>query len=79
MMGRLCFSRVLLLSLLLALCFSLGFGRLLMETVEFGDSTVEFQEAEIGGESRELIELMDYKPTGPNVNPRTGYVFSPPP
>ncbi|XP_044467666.1 uncharacterized protein LOC123197423 [Mangifera indica] len=78
MMGRFCFSRVLLLSVLLALFFSHGFGRLLMETAEFEDSTVEFEEAEIGGETRELIELMDYKPTGPNTNPKTGYIFSPP-
>ncbi|KAK8556868.1 hypothetical protein V6N13_064863 [Hibiscus sabdariffa] len=79
-MGRSCFLKLLLLSMLLLLSFSRGQGfcaRKLMETVEFEESTALLQEnAET---SRGMIEIMDYKDPGPNVNPKTGYIFSPPP
>ncbi|EOY03488.1 Uncharacterized protein TCM_018578 [Theobroma cacao] len=48
-----------------------------METVEFEESTA--QSEEFAGTSREMIEIMDYKDPGPNINPKTGYIFSPPP
>uniref|UniRef100_A0A2N9I673 Uncharacterized protein n=2 Tax=Fagus sylvatica TaxID=28930 RepID=A0A2N9I673_FAGSY len=77
-MGRSCFLRILLVSSLLVLFFSHGFGRKVMETVEDEDnSTVQGEEAI--GKSRELIEVMDYSDPGPNTNPRTGYILSPPP
>ncbi|KAK1552527.1 hypothetical protein Q3G72_018770 [Acer saccharum] len=77
-MGRPCFNKLLIFSVLLLLCFSHGFGRQLMVTGEFEDSsTVQVQEAR--GESREMIEVMDYKDPGPNTNPKAGYIFSPPP
>jgi len=47
-----------------------------METVEHEDSGVQMEETV--GESREMMEVMDYKDPGPNTNPKTGYVFSPP-
>ncbi|KAK8663993.1 hypothetical protein V6N13_083798 [Hibiscus sabdariffa] len=80
-MGRSCFLKLLLLSLLLLLSFSRGQGfcaRKLMETVDqFEESTALLQES--AETSREMIEIMDYKDPGPNVNPKTGYIFSPPP
>ncbi|KAK9194838.1 hypothetical protein WN944_005545 [Citrus x changshan-huyou] len=36
-----------------------------------------FQEA--GAEPREMMELMDYKDPGPNTNPKSGFMLSPPP
>ncbi|KAL4386992.1 hypothetical protein GQ457_09G009400 [Hibiscus cannabinus] len=80
-MGRSCFLNLLLLSLLFLLSFSRGQGfctRKLMETVDqFEESTALLQES--AETSREMIEIMDYKDPGPNVNPKTGYIFSPPP
>ncbi|KAB2061731.1 hypothetical protein ES319_A10G105900v1 [Gossypium barbadense] len=77
-MGRSCFLNLLLLSMLLLLSFSQGFSiREMMETVEFEESTAQLEEN--ADTSREMIEIMDYKDPGPNVNPRTGYIFSPPP
>ncbi|KAG4179316.1 hypothetical protein F383_14499 [Gossypium arboreum] len=77
-MGRSCFLNLLLLSMLLLLSFSQGFSiRKMMETVEFEESTAQLEEN--ADTSREMIEIMDYKDPGPNVNPRTGYIFSPPP
>ncbi|KAB2061732.1 hypothetical protein ES319_A10G105900v1 [Gossypium barbadense] len=78
-MGRSCFLNLLLLSMLLLLSFSQGFSiREMMETVEFEESTAQLEQ-ENADTSREMIEIMDYKDPGPNVNPRTGYIFSPPP
>ncbi|MBA0753756.1 hypothetical protein Gogos_020051 [Gossypium gossypioides] len=77
-MGRSCFLYLLLLSMLLLLSFSQGFSiRKMMETVAFEESTAQLEEN--ADTSREMIEIMDYKDPGPNVNPRTGYIFSPPP
>ncbi|TYI05816.1 hypothetical protein ES332_A10G116000v1 [Gossypium tomentosum] len=77
-MGRSCFLNLLLLSMLLLLSFSQGFSiREMMETVEFEESTAQLEEN--ADTSREMIEIMDYKDPGPNVNPRAGYIFSPPP
>ncbi|KAG8481672.1 hypothetical protein CXB51_026581 [Gossypium anomalum] len=77
-MGRSCFLNLLLLSMLLLLSFSQGFSiRKMMETVEFEESAGQLEEN--ADTSREMIEIMDYKDPGPNVNPRTGYIFSPPP
>ncbi|XP_030956246.1 uncharacterized protein LOC115978364 [Quercus lobata] len=77
-MGRSCFHRILLVSSLLVLFFSHGFGRKVMETVEHEDSsTVEGEETI--GKSREIAELMDYSDPGPNTNPKAGYNLSPPP
>ncbi|KAK9272610.1 hypothetical protein L1049_002985 [Liquidambar formosana] len=76
-MGRSSFLTVLLVSALLILSSSRGFGRKVMATVEFEDSTVPLEET--AGKPREMIESMDYKDPGPNTNPRAGYMFSPPP
>ncbi|MBA0869970.1 hypothetical protein Goshw_005930 [Gossypium schwendimanii] len=77
-MGRSCFLYLLLLSMLLLLSFSQGFSiRKMMETVAFEESPAQLEEK--ADTSREMIEIMDYKDPGPNVNPRTGYIFSPPP
>ncbi|KAE8021702.1 hypothetical protein FH972_007572 [Carpinus fangiana] len=75
-MGRFCFLRILLLSSLLVLCFSHGFGSKVMETVQHEDSGVQVEETV--GESREMTEVMDYQDPGPNTNPKNGYIFSPP-
>ncbi|XWS32881.1 hypothetical protein CRYUN_Cryun22dG0028600 [Craigia yunnanensis] len=75
-MGRSWFLKLLLLSMLVVL-YSQGFGRKVMETVEFEESTAQLEE--FADTSREMIEIMDYKDPGPNVNPKTGYIFSPPP
>ncbi|MBA0724609.1 hypothetical protein Golax_021286 [Gossypium laxum] len=77
-MGRSCFLYLLLLSMLLLLSFSQGFSiRKMMETAAFEEPTAQLEEK--ADTSREMIEIMDYKDPGPNVNPRTGYIFSPPP
>ncbi|XWS44316.1 hypothetical protein CRYUN_Cryun15aG0034700 [Craigia yunnanensis] len=76
-MGRSWFIKLLLLSMLLVLSFSQGFGRKVMETVEFEESTAQLEE--FAETSREMIEIMDYKDPGPNINPKTGYIFTPPP
>ncbi|ESR44408.1 hypothetical protein CICLE_v10013233mg [Citrus x clementina] len=79
-MGRFCFYKLLLVSVLLLLSLphgSTGFSRQLKESVEFEDSTVHVQEA--GAEPREMMELMDYKDPGPNTNPKSGFMLSPPP
>ncbi|KAE8680908.1 hypothetical protein F3Y22_tig00111366pilonHSYRG00332 [Hibiscus syriacus] len=77
-MGRSCFLKSLLLSMLLLLSFSQGFRtRKLMGAGVFEGSTAQLEEnAET---SREMIGMMDYKDPRPNVNPKTGYVFNPPP
>ncbi|KAB1211589.1 hypothetical protein CJ030_MR6G013919 [Morella rubra] len=54
-----------------------GFARNVMETVEHEDPT--FHVEETAGKSREMIEVMDYSDPGPNTNPKSGYIFSPPP
>ncbi|KAK7819478.1 uncharacterized protein LOC111988955 [Quercus suber] len=77
-MGRSCFLKILLVSSLLVLFFSHGFGRKVMETVEHEDnSTVQGEETI--GKSREIAEVMDYSDPGPNTNPKAGYILSPPP
>ncbi|OAY56857.2 hypothetical protein MANES_02G047166v8 [Manihot esculenta] len=78
-MGRSCFLRVLLVLALLALTVSQGFSRKVMETAEAGgDSLVQAEE--IGGKSREVVAVMDYQlDPGPNTNPKTGFIFGPPP
>ncbi|KAL9427312.1 hypothetical protein AB3S75_029492 [Citrus x aurantiifolia] len=73
-MGRFCFYKLLLVSVLLLLSLPHGFSRQLKESVEFEDSTVHVQEA--GAEPR---EMMDYKDPGPNTNPKSGFMLSPPP
>ncbi|GLU11073.1 hypothetical protein SLE2022_278430 [Rubroshorea leprosula] len=78
-MGRLRFVRALLVSVLLVFSFSQGFGRKAMETdVEYEQVTAQIEEVP-GLLPREMTELMDYSETGPNTNPRTGYIFTPPP
>ncbi|KAK9036062.1 hypothetical protein V6N11_078083 [Hibiscus sabdariffa] len=74
-MGPSWFLKLILLSMLLILSSSSqGFGRILMELEE---STAQLEE--FADRSREMIEIMDYKDPGPNTNPRTGYIFCPPP
>ncbi|XVF14289.1 hypothetical protein REPUB_Repub09cG0046000 [Reevesia pubescens] len=75
-MGRSWFLKLLLISMLLVFSFSQGFGRKVMETVEFEESTAQLKES--ADTSREMTEIMDYKDPGPNINPKTGYIFSPP-
>ncbi|KAK8479484.1 hypothetical protein V6N13_021087 [Hibiscus sabdariffa] len=77
-MGRSWFLQLILLSMLLILSStSQGFGRILMDNVEIEESTAQLEE--FADRSREMIEIMDYKDPGPNTNPRTGYIFCPPP
>ncbi|GMJ08806.1 hypothetical protein HRI_004549800 [Hibiscus trionum] len=76
-MGRSCFLKSLLVSMLLLLSFSQDQGfctRKLMEAVEFENSTAQLEES-----AGTMIEIMDYKDPEPNVNPKTGYIFNPPP
>ncbi|OVA09827.1 hypothetical protein BVC80_1753g22 [Macleaya cordata] len=75
-MGRSYFLRFLLFSAVLALCLSQGFGRKLME-LENEDSAVLLEENT--GKARKMIEVMDYTDPEANTNPRTGYLFTPPP
>ncbi|GLU11076.1 hypothetical protein SLE2022_278460 [Rubroshorea leprosula] len=78
-MDRLWFVRALLVSVLLVFSFSQGFGRKAMETdVQYEQVTAQMEEVP-GVSPREMTELMDYSETGPNTNPRTGYIFTPPP
>ncbi|KAM1358052.1 hypothetical protein ACFX1Q_045060 [Malus domestica] len=78
-MGRRWFLRFLLVSSLLALFSSHGFGRKLMETAEHGEDSSVLVSKENDGKSRRMITVMDYADPEPNVNPRTGYIFAPPP
>ncbi|TYG44216.1 hypothetical protein ES288_D11G080200v1 [Gossypium darwinii] len=75
-----CFVFLLFLSIF-TLCFvfrCLGLSGKWMENhVEFREYNVQLEEfAERG---REMIEIMDYKEPGPNTNPRSSYIFGPPP
>ncbi|KAK8268648.1 hypothetical protein V6Z11_D11G080000 [Gossypium hirsutum] len=52
-------------------------GKWMENHVEFREYNVQLEEfAERG---REMIEIMDYKEPGPNTNPRSSYIFGPPP
>ncbi|XP_062106638.1 uncharacterized protein LOC133817979 [Humulus lupulus] len=75
MMGRACFPTILLVSFLMLLFFSHGFGR----SLRTEDSSVEVKEESGGVKAREMVETMDYAEPEPNTNPRAGYIFSPPP
>ncbi|EXB31953.1 hypothetical protein L484_013585 [Morus notabilis] len=76
-MGRPCFlTTALLVSFFMFLLFSHGFGRTLKSTIQDEDSSVEVKE--VGGNSREIIEVMDYEGPHPNKNER-GINVSPPP
>ncbi|KAJ9147610.1 hypothetical protein P3X46_029748 [Hevea brasiliensis] len=79
-MDRSCFLRVLLVFVLLALFVSHGFSRKVMKTAEIGGDSSD-QAEETGGKSREMIEeVLDYQlDPGPNTNPKTGFIFGPPP
>ncbi|KAK1313953.1 hypothetical protein QJS10_CPA06g00475 [Acorus calamus] len=75
-MGRPCFLAFLLISSLLTLSFSKGFGRRVVK-IERGDLPDQF---EVGvKKGREMMELMDYQEPGANTNPHLGGLFSPPP
>ncbi|GFY82984.1 Serrate RNA effector molecule like [Actinidia chinensis var. chinensis] len=78
-MGRSHSVSALLVSALLLLSFSNGFGRKLMQTVEDEENPTVLLE-ENGGLSRETIEL-DYVEAGPNTNTKSGFIPSnlPPP
>ncbi|KAM5581385.1 hypothetical protein ABKV19_010547 [Rosa sericea] len=78
MMGRPWFLRILTVSCFLALFFSQGFGRNLMERGDQHEDS-SFQTEEIDPSVRKMYEVMDYADPEPNVNPRTGYLFTPPP
>ncbi|KAG4115803.1 hypothetical protein ERO13_D12G128666v2 [Gossypium hirsutum] len=67
-MGGSWFLKLLLHSMLFILSFSQGLSRNWMENNE-----------ECVERAREMIEIMDYKEPGPNTNPRTSYIFGPPP
>ncbi|KAI4346613.1 hypothetical protein L6164_007494 [Bauhinia variegata] len=75
-MGHSRFVSILLLSSLLCLTFTHGFGRVLMETADHPHLTAGADE--IVGKSRLMIEVMDYADPEPNTNPRSGYIVSPP-
>ncbi|TYG44215.1 hypothetical protein ES288_D11G080100v1 [Gossypium darwinii] len=77
-MGGSWFLKLLLLSMLFIFSFSQGLGRKWMENnVEFQDYSVQLEE--FAEKAREMMEIMDYKEPGPNTNPRTSYIFGPPP
>ncbi|WCJ25680.1 hypothetical protein M5689_007548 [Euphorbia peplus] len=79
-MGRSSFLHLLLLFALLSISFHHGFGRkLMMETLEVGDSSIKAEEIE--GKSREMMmEGLDYNlDPEPNTNPKTGFIYGPPP
>ncbi|KAJ6290321.1 hypothetical protein OIU78_026112 [Salix suchowensis] len=80
MMGWSCFFRVVLVLALLVLpSFSHGHGisRKVIERYGFGDSSVKLEET--AGNSRGMYEL-DYElDPKPNTNPKTGFIYSPPP
>ncbi|KAF8399489.1 hypothetical protein HHK36_015355 [Tetracentron sinense] len=76
-MGQSCLLTFLLVSALLALSISQGFGGEVMMTFENEVSTVLTEEN--SETAREMIEVMDYKDPGPNTNPKTGYLLCPPP
>ncbi|CAK9170983.1 unnamed protein product [Ilex paraguariensis] len=79
-MGRSRFLAVLVLSTLLILSSSHGFGRELMETSGGGESaTTALLEENAGGESREMTEVLDYVDPGPNTNPKSGLLPPPSP
>ncbi|KAL3813388.1 hypothetical protein ACJIZ3_014656 [Penstemon smallii] len=78
-MGRSCFSLV-LLSVLLMLLFSTGFGRKMVHSSGKLHEENSISDTE-QGKSREMMEL-DYVYAEPNTNVRSGYLFpssSPPP
>ncbi|KAK8711082.1 hypothetical protein V6N13_146382 [Hibiscus sabdariffa] len=77
-MGCSWFLRLLLLSMLLNLILSVsqGMGRNMVENVELEESSAQMEFADT---SRGMIEIMDYKEPGPNTNPRTAFIFCPPP
>uniref|UniRef100_A0A803RBM7 Uncharacterized protein n=1 Tax=Cannabis sativa TaxID=3483 RepID=A0A803RBM7_CANSA len=80
-MGRACFPTILLVSFLILLFFSQGFGRSL-KNEEFSVEVVLKEESVGGDESvkgRKMIETMDYDEPEPNTNPRGGFFYSPPP
>ncbi|KAB2056038.1 hypothetical protein ES319_A11G077200v1 [Gossypium barbadense] len=78
-MGGSWFLKLLLISMLFILSFSQGLGRKWMENnVELQDYSVQLEQ-EYAERAREMIEIMDYKEPGPNTNPRTSYIFGPPP
>ncbi|KAG6588364.1 hypothetical protein SDJN02_15943 [Cucurbita argyrosperma subsp. argyrosperma] len=82
-MGRSPFLSILLLSLLIAPCFTNGFGgkMRMMEGVDtHHGSSVELKES--GEEMRRrmmMMETMDYSDPEPNTNVKGGGYVSPPP
>ncbi|BBH00309.1 hypothetical protein Prudu_010261 [Prunus dulcis] len=74
-MGRPWFLRVFIVSCLLALCFSHGFGRNLLGNIDLEDFSVIVSK-ETHGQPRKMITVMDYADPEPNVNPRTGKALS---
>ncbi|KAK8264968.1 hypothetical protein V6Z11_D12G145100 [Gossypium hirsutum] len=69
-MGGSWFLKLLLHSMLFILSFSQGIGWRIM---------FSFENTTFNWRAREMIEIMDYKEPGPNTNPRTSYIFGPPP
>ncbi|KAL1360837.1 hypothetical protein HN51_006221 [Arachis hypogaea] len=77
-MGHSCFLLLLLSSLLFLSFVGHGFGRVaLMETHEHTHSTHSTQE--YGTTMRASFEVEDYADPQPNINPKNGYLYSPPP
>ncbi|KAK7273402.1 hypothetical protein RIF29_14451 [Crotalaria pallida] len=69
---------VLLVSTILLLSFGYGLGRVaLMESVEPKHSIARIEEHY--EKIRKMFEIMDYADPEPNINPKTGYLLSPPP
>ncbi|KAI4352562.1 hypothetical protein L6164_006799 [Bauhinia variegata] len=75
-MGYSRFLSILLLSSLLFLSFTHGFGRVLMKTVDNPPLTA--RAIEFAGKSRFMTEVMDYSDPEPNTNTKNGFMFSPP-
>ncbi|CAK8540664.1 unnamed protein product [Lathyrus sativus] len=70
---------LLLLSSILFLSFTLGFGRVaMMETDGDEDSSKQLMDGD-RKMSEVYDEIMDYSEPEPNTNPKNGYNLSPPP
>nr|DAD31284.1 TPA_asm: hypothetical protein HUJ06_010135 [Nelumbo nucifera] len=72
-MGRSDFLAVLLFSALLAVSFSQGYGRKYV-SFQREDSSVVLK-----GNSQTSVDEMDYTDPGPNTNPRSSFLPTPPP
>ncbi|KAL2329960.1 hypothetical protein Fmac_017541 [Flemingia macrophylla] len=72
------FLSLLLLSSLLFLSFHHGFGRVAHMEIEDEDDVVPLREINVPFRTTVKYEIADYADPQPNINPKNGYIFSPP-